>query len=155
MSSIINVQGCDSFGVSVRFRVNRLAIWTTMLLLSISMCFFISGCKDVQTIWSTETRSPDGQWIAIASTDQYSGPGNAGIYTTVSLKRTMGPKSPIQILAFTQNSKSIGLKMNWMDPKHLGVTYDHEAILDFQAIKCAGIDISVRDVSGEAAKPTQ
>jgi hypothetical protein len=85
----------------------------------------------------------------MARTDQYSGPGNAGLYTTVFLKHTKGPKDPIEVLLFTQDAKSIDLKMNWLTPSHLEVTYRQPARLDFQAVKCAGVDISVRDLSGE------
>jgi len=154
MSSIINVQGFDSFGVSVRFRANRFAILATMLLLSISLCSLISGCRDVATIWSTEVLSPDGQWHAIASTDEYGGPGTAGLQTTVSLRPSKGSQTPIQILLFTQNEKSIDLQMKWLSPSHLEVTYKRHPSLDFQAIKCAGIDISVQDLSNTTSNTT-
>jgi len=46
--------------------------------------------------------------------------------------------------------------MQWLTPTHLEITYKAKAqAIDFQAVKFAGVDISVRDVSGEAAKPTQ
>jgi hypothetical protein len=121
------------------------------LLLAISVCGLLSGCKDVATIWSAESRSPDGQWIAIARTDQYGGPGNAGIYTFVTLKRTKGPKTPIDILTFSQETKSIDLKMIWLTSSHLEVSYGQNATLDSQTIKYGGIDISVRDLSGETS----
>lgn len=130
-----------------RVRDSRYALCKVMLVLTVSVCALLSGCNNVATIWSIEVRSPDGQWRAIARTDQYSGPGNAGIYTTVTLKRTKGPKSPIDILAFTQNAKSIDLNINWLTPSHLEVTYKQPAVIDFQAIKCGGVDISVRDLA--------
>jgi hypothetical protein len=47
----------------------------------------------------------------------------------------------------------MNLKMEWLTPTHLNVTYgpsarpgDH-ADLNFQAIKCAGIEITVTDLS--------
>jgi len=126
-----------------------------ILLLTISACALFSGCKDVVTIWSAEARSPDGQWLAIARTDQHSGPGNAGLETVLYLKATKGPQSPIEILLFTQDAKSIDLKMNWIDSKHLEVTYKEHPSLDFQAVKCAGIDISVRDLSTETSNASQ
>jgi hypothetical protein len=49
----------------------------------------------------------------------------------------------------------MNLKMEWVTPTHLEVTYgesgrpgDHVS-LDFQVVKCAGIDISVRHFSSE------
>jgi hypothetical protein len=68
--------------------------------------------------------------MASARTDQYSGPGNAGLYTTVYLRRTSGEKNPIEILLFDQQ-----------------VAHTQHPNLDFQAVKCAGIDISVRELS--------
>jgi hypothetical protein len=155
MSLVMGVQGSDRFTVSERFRGNRFAICTIMLLLSISLCALISGCRDVVTIWSTEVPSPDGQWHAIASTDEYGGPGTAGLQTAVSLKASKGSQTPIQILLFTQNEKSIDLKMSWLSPSHLEVTYKEHPSLDFQVIKCAGIEISVRDLSDGTANSSR
>lgn len=107
------------------------------------------------TIWSTEAQSPDGRWVAIARTDQYSGPGNAALLTTVQLKRTKGPRDPIEVLLFMQDAKSIDLKMSWPTPSHLKVTYKQPAVIDFQAIKCSGVDISVQDVSSGTMGPSQ
>jgi hypothetical protein len=126
---------------------NRSATRKIMLLPSVSMCVLIFACKDVATIWSTEVPSPDGQWLATARTDQYGGPGTAGLLTTVYLKRTERPPPPIQILMFSQNTASIDLKMNWLTPSQLEVTYRGEATLDFQAVKCAGVDISMQNLS--------
>lgn len=128
-------------------RDSRSALRSGMLVLAVSVCALLFGCSNAVTIWSTESRSPDGQWRAIARTDQYSGPGNAALLTTVYLKATKGRKDEIQVLLFMQNAKSIDLKMNWPTPSHLEVTYKQPAEIDFQAIKCAGVDISVRDVS--------
>lgn len=119
-----------------------------MLMVTLSVCTLLSGCSNVATIWSTEVRSPDGRWLAKALTEQHSGPGNALLQTTVFLKDTKGPKEPIEVLLFTQDAKSIDLKMNWLTPSHLEVIYKQPAVIDFQAIKCAGVEISVRDVSG-------
>ncbi len=106
------------------------------------------GCRGGETIWGTEARSPDGQWLAVARTDQYSGPGNAALITAVSLKRMKGPKSPIDVLEVFQNSRSMDLKLNWLTSKHLEVSYREPVAIEFQAIKAAGIDISLNDVSG-------
>jgi uncharacterized protein YceK len=119
-----------------------------MLVLTLPMCALLSGCSSVATIWSTEVRSPDGRWLAKALTEQHSGPGSALLQTTVFLKDTNGPKEPIEVLLFTQDAKSIDMKMNWLTPTHLEVTYKQPAVIDFQAIKCAGVDISVHDISG-------
>ncbi len=121
----------------------RMAIWSTTVLLS----FFVSGCKDAATIWSTESNSPDGRWVAAAHTDQYGGPGTAGILSTVTLRQVKGRQDKIEILQLSQDATGVDLKLNWLTPTHLEITYKQPASVDFQAIKCGGIDISVRDTS--------
>jgi hypothetical protein len=136
-------------------RGSRSAIRKGMLLLTIAVCALLTSCKNGTTIWSTEVQSPDGRWIARALTKQYSGPGNAGLLTTVYMKRIKGPDEPIEILLFEQDATSINLKMNWLTASHLEVTYKQPAVIDFQAIKCGGVDISVRDVSSDSASSAQ
>ena len=110
-----------------RVRGSRSVLRKRMFVLAVSLCALLSGCSNVATIWSTEVRSPDGRWLAMALTEQ-----------------------PIEVLLFTQDAKSIDLKMNWLTPSHLEVTYRQPAVIDFQAIKCGGVDISVRDISSGA-----
>jgi hypothetical protein len=112
----------------------------------VGVCLLLSACRsNPTTIWSAEARSPDGHWVASARTDQYRGPGNAGLYTTVELMRTSGQKSPMQVLLLDQQETGeITLKMNWLTPTHLEVAYTKHPSLDFEAVKCAGIDVSTR-----------
>ena len=127
-----------------------------MLLIVIS-CVLASGCKEPIT-WSAESRSPDGKMIATAKTDDESGPGTDFIQTTVYLNWVTNKNPPTMILAFSDGPPGPdGMKvgMNWITPKHLELTYKGKRTFDFQAIKCDGIDISVRDISSEATKPTQ
>ncbi len=51
-------------------------------------------------------------------------------------------------------SESDGMRvgMNWLTPTHLELTYKGQRTIDFQAVKCAGVDVSVRDLSSEAIK---
>jgi len=135
--------------ITKRVTIGRCAIRMATLFLTISACAALSACKNAVTIWSTEVQSPDGRWVAIARTDQYSGPGNAALLTTVHLRRTKGPQDQIEVLSFMQDAKSIDLKMNWTTPSHLEVTYKQPAVIDFQAIKCGGVDISVKDLSSD------
>jgi hypothetical protein len=129
---------------------NRPAIRTAICLASVLLCALISGCKDVATIWSTESASPDGGWVAAAHTDQYGGPGTAGIVSTVTLRRVKGRQDEIEILELSQNGTGVDLKLNWLTPRHLEITYKQPASVDFQVIKCGGIDISVHDTSAGA-----
>ena len=123
--------------------VIRMAIWSTTVLL----CSLASGCKDAATIWSTESNSPDGRWVATAHTDQYGGPGTAGILSTVSLRQVKGRQDKVEVLQLSQDATSVDLKLSWLTPTHLEITYKQPASVDFQAIKCGGIDISVRDLT--------
>jgi len=125
------------------------------LLLPIAICLLAFGCKDSgTTIWSADTPSPDRNWVASASTKQWSGPGTAYVGTSVYLKRPDDSKPPIEILEFANDSAYpsgiTDVEMTWLTPSHLEVAYKGHATLNFQAVKCAGIDISVRDLSTEA-----
>lgn len=134
-----------------RDRGIRVAMWVATILL----CVSAFGCEDAETIWSTESRSPDGGWVATAKTDQYGGPGTAGIISTVSLRQVKGRQDKIEILQLSQNASSIDLKLNWLTSSHLEITFKQPASIDFQAIKCGGIDISVRDLSSVTRNPSQ
>lgn len=132
---------------------SRSAALKATSLITIAVCVLLSGCGP-KTIWSAEARSPDGHWVASARTDQYSGPGNAGLYTTVELRRTSGQKSPLEILLLDYQAaypSEANVKMIWLTPSHLEMAYNTHADIDFQAVKCAGIDISVRELPGSSS----
>jgi hypothetical protein len=129
--------------------------------------FFLGlvGCEGPPpTVWKTEVRSPDGLWIASADTVQNGGFGNAHIDTVVYLKWTRDSQEPQEILAFSCNGPvprpylldsanaggTIDLKLNWVTPKHLVVTYDNHPDLYFQVVKTGGIEISAVDLSSDA-----
>lgn len=118
------------------------------LLAIVALCVVAGGCgQDMATIWSTESRSPDGGWVAKAHTDQYGGPGTAAVISTVSLQRTAGRQDEIEVLELWQDSYPITLALEWLTPTHLHIAYRGRATIDFQAIKAAGIDISVNDTT--------
>jgi hypothetical protein len=140
-----------------RTRITRpcnCALRKAILFLIVGVCVLGSGCQDVATTWSAEARSPDGLWLATARSQQWGGPGTAYDATVVYLKWIQGSQPPTQVLGFSHQYATMNLKMEWLTPTHLYVTYgpsarpgDHVS-LDFQAIKCGGIEISVRDLSG-------
>ena len=126
-------------------------------LLIFGVCVFMSGCKRPPT-WSAEARSPDGKMIATAKTFENRGFGTGGIWTGVYLNWTTGSHPPMEILEFSDGPAGPdGMKvgMNWLTPMHLELTYKGQRALDFQAVKCAGIDITVRDVSTETPNSPQ
>ena len=125
------------------------------------VCVLGSGCRNVATTWSAEARSPDGLWLATARSQQVGGPGTAYDGTSVYLKWIKGSQPPTQVLGFSHQYATMNLKMEWLTPAHLEVTYgasarpgDHVS-LDFQVVKCGGIDISVRDLSSEKIDTSQ
>ena len=135
--------------------VRRLTACSATWLIVVGITISLSGCRDDGTIiWSKEVGSPDGQWLASAATKQWSGPGNAYVATSVYLKGKDSSQPPIEVLGFSNDSAypagATSITMEWVTPKHLDVTYGSHATLDFQALKCAGIDISVRDTSAGA-----
>jgi len=134
-----------------RRRTGRKMLW----LIIVSLCALVPGCKDAATIWSTKSSSPDGRWVAAAHTDQYGGPGTAGILSTVTLRQVKGRQDKIEVLQLSQDATSVDLKLNWLTPSHLEITYKQPASVDFQAIKCGGIDISVRDLSASTTSASQ
>lgn len=93
--------------------------------------------------------------IATARTIQTSGIGTGDPGTFVYLNWTTGSQSPTIILALLDGSDEPGgmsVGMNWLTPTHLDLTYKGHKDLDFQAVKCHGIDISVRDLGSEKAQ---
>ena len=139
----------------------RSAAGTAMSVLILLVCVFMSGCRETPTTtWSSQVQSPDGIWLATARSEQGGSFGGSYNVTTVSLKRSKGSEPPTQVLLFSHEYATMNLKMEWLGPTHLNVTYgpstrpgDH-ADVNFQAVKCAGIDISIRDFSTSTTNPS-
>jgi hypothetical protein len=95
--------------------------------------------------------------IVRARTVQPSGIGTGDFGTVVDLNWTTGSQAPVVVLAFSDGADEPGetnVWIKWLTPTHLDLTYKGHRTIDFQAVKCHGIDISVRDVSGETATST-
>jgi hypothetical protein len=73
--------------------------------------------------------------------------------TFVYLKWVRGSQPPVQILGFSHEYGTMNLKMEWVTPKHLNVIYGESGRpgdsveIEFQAIKCGGVEISVQHVN--------
>jgi len=92
--------------------------------------------------------------VVSARTVRTSGIGTGDPGTFVYLNWTTGSQDPTVILAFADGPGEAGdssVGMNWLTPKHLELTYRGRRVFDFQAIRCHGIDISVRDIAEQAA----
>lgn len=128
----------------------------TIFAIGTVACLLASGCDPAhETIYSTEARSQNGFWIASDKTVRYSGPGNAAVISSVYLQRADKSNPPVEILEFFHDGPGsqagIGLAMKWVDPAHLAVSYNGHASIDFQAVRAAGVDISLQDLSGGTA----
>jgi hypothetical protein len=125
-------------------------------------CVLQTGCRVNPTVWHIEIPSPDGVWIAIADTSQNGSPGNASIATTVSLKGTRISNAPQLVLGFDCDGPvsrpytldnvanaggTIDLKMKWITPSHLEVTYGGHPNVYLQTVKLWGVNISLRNPS--------
>jgi hypothetical protein len=135
----------------------------------VSLVITLSGClnKDRNAVWKESLSSPDLASVATALTIQNGGFGSAGISTTVYLSGPESADAGTEVLGFScdgpiprpyvldniaNKGGSIHLKMKWLTPTHLEVSFSGHPDLYFQAIRFAGIDISVRDMSKESTK---
>ena len=131
-----------------------------ILPLILGVCFLLSGCirGGAETTWSAESRSPDGKRVASAFTVEQSGFGTGGGGTNVYLNWTTGSQPKLLILAFSDGPSGPGgmnVGINWLTPTHLELTYKGRRSFDFQALKCYGVDVSVRDLSIENTKDSR
>jgi hypothetical protein len=119
-----------------------------VLLLSVTVCFWLFGCKAAPT-WSTESRSPEGRMVAKAEAFTNSGFAAPGPSTTfVYLKQTTGSQEAVLIFAFSEGLPDrMQVKIDWLSPVHLELTYVGQHTIDFQAVRYAGVDISVRNAA--------
>ena len=148
-------------------RKTRLALMSRLL---VGICLFGFGCRpslDDLTVWKAEVRSPDGLWIARARTIQNGGFGSASIDTYVELTQPNTSRPPTTAVYFSCQGPvprpyvldnianaggTVDLKMNWIGPTHLAVTYDGRKVFSSQIVEIPGVDVSVQDLSG--SRPT-
>jgi len=151
-------------------------------LLTVVTCVLVSGCRVVNSIvrnyeeehsiksscgggrliWSTEAKSPDGEVLAKACTTDSSGGLSIldSTSTEVYLTWATGSRTETKVLSLADaadvdETKNTRVEMNWVTPTHLELTVKGNQTVVFQAVKWFDIDISVRDVSSKAVKPTQ
>ncbi|MGC2657720.1 MAG: hypothetical protein WA324_07060 [Bryobacteraceae bacterium] len=132
-------------------------ICQALLWLMIGSCVALSSCRDDGTIvWSEAVHSPDGRWLVSADTRQWSGPGTAYVGTSVYLKSIGSSRPAVELLEFSDPSAyPMGVtrvKMTWLTPTHLDVTYGSQSTLDFQVVKCQGIEITVQAQTRDSPK---
>ncbi len=135
-------------GLAQRFKgASNLAVQPLSALLIPLVCIVLVGCKAPPT-WSAEASSPDGKMIANATTFSQSGFGTGFVQTSVYLNWIEGSQPKMLILAFSDGPNEPGgmnVGMKWLDPKHLELSYKGQRPLDFQAVRCDGINISIQE----------
>lgn len=152
MPQLASSQGKKNLAIVSRRELENLVSFTKVaLLLGLVYCFFLVGCRSAPT-WSGESKSPDGKTIATASTFQDAGFLAGETQTTVYLNWAIGSQSKTLILAYSDGptAQDMGVDMRWLTPTHLELSYKGQRSLDFQAVKCNGVDITVRNLSGSA-----
>lgn len=142
-----------------------LAFRSLMPLMMLGACILGAGCGSSNTIWREEVRSPDGLWLASADTVQNGGFGSAAIDTRVYLEMTNGSKPRKDVLLFlcdgpaarpnvldnvANRGGTIDLRMKWISPSHLEVTYNGRASVNLQLTNYDGIEISLQVPSSGA-----
>lgn len=113
-------------------------------LLAAAVATVLSGCgANPVTTWSAQFRSPGGNWVAVARTYQYSGPGNGYVDTRLYLRSDYGEKKEVMTLDYV----GIGSEMSvrWTAPSHLQVTFRKHVEIDFEAIIFSTVTITVRN----------
>lgn len=147
-------------------------VWAAAVLLAYLP--WVAACGS-PTVWKTQSPSPDGKFIAIASTVQNGGFGNAEIETSVYLRATQYSNPPQLVVGFScpgpvphpytldnvrNAGGTIGLKVRWVGLRHLEVTYEGSPDLDVQMAQIWGVRITVRRIGpsasgGAGARPVE
>lgn len=134
--------------------VDRGAASKAIVLLIFAVCLYLPGCRRSRTIWSAESRSPDGKIVATARTVARNEGLSiiSGTDTSVYLRWATGSRGSTQILELADASDApvdTNVEMRWLTPTHLELTYKGNQTVVFQAVKWVGVDIAVQDLSSE------
>jgi hypothetical protein len=118
------------------------------LIIVVFILAMLAACEQASPpyLTRTESKSPDGKWIADAVTTQDSRAGQFGFHTTVYLKSLTDPKTQAAVLLFpneiTKEKGKIEVHFLWFDGT-LEVLLSRLPIFDTQVIRYAGMDITV------------
>lgn len=134
--------------MNTKLKLHKSSPWIVCTFLFTLSCLPISGCESAtKTIWSAQSKSPDGGWLALAHTENTAGPGVNAQYTIVEMRQNFKTSKPVQILVFDEDHAKVKiLSMTWVSPSHLNVSYSGDATLLFQAIKAFGNDITTQHI---------
>jgi RHS repeat-associated protein len=139
----------------IRIPIPGLPILRMATVLSLG-CFLMTGCKNTERAWSAQAKSPDGRYVVTAETLRPGGWGTgAPAETTVDLNYTSRHQSSSEILTFVGNADgadAMDVGINWLTPTRLELTYRGHPTVEFQAVKCRGVDIITREADSRAAR---
>lgn len=113
-------------------------------LLFFAVAVTLSGCgTNPVTTWSAQFPSPDGKWVAVARTYQYSGPGNNYIDTCLYLRSDYEHKKEEMVLDYVDTGKEMSVK--WVSPSDLEVTLRKHVEIDLEMVIFSTVTITVRN----------
>jgi len=126
-------------------------------LLLCGFCFLF-GCQSSRAVWSAQALSPDGKIVATARAVVRNAGLSiiSGVDTNVYLNWSKDSRTPALILNLADGSDSpvdTAVQMKWLTPTHLELTYAGNRTVGFQAVKWAGVDISVRNAALGSSTP--
>lgn len=144
MSSVrVGNEGMSIRSLRSRHGVSPLQYFRPKLLLC-AVAIALSGCgTNPVTTWSAQFPSPDGKWVAVARTYQYSGPGNDYVDTCLYLRSDYGDKKEVMVLNYVGIGDEMSVK--WIVPSHLEVTLRKHVEIDFEAVIFSTVTITVRN----------
>ena len=125
----------------------------TLAVLSLSGCGYFPD----PTVWIKNLRSPDGAWIATATTRQWGGFGLAWIETTVSIRKidkTVSEGKPFDVFSYPGGGRipktyvlspenvDADLQVTWLTPSHLQIGHKSPVEPGLAVIRFANIDVT-------------
>jgi len=132
------------------------AVRTVSAVIMFVFCLWMSSCKNTERTWSAQAKSPDGRYVVKAETLRPGGWGTgAPAQTTVDLNYTSGHQSSSEILTFVDGSEEpdgMNVAIRWLSPTQVELSYKGHPTIEFQAVKCRGVDISTREADTRAAR---
>jgi hypothetical protein len=128
------------------------AFWKSSVLPLVLGCSsLLLGCqKNNSEMPIQEVQSPDKHYTASVFTIINAGFGTGYVATFVTL-RQKGQSKGMEILEFSNNATYrdgiTPLDMRWNSSNNLKVTYKGNPSVDFQSVKCAGVEITLEQES--------
>jgi hypothetical protein len=95
------------------------------------------------TISRIAVPSPDSEWIAVARTDQWAGPGNAALHVIVTLRHRGSQPDSVDVLdQDEEHAPPIDIYLEWRAPRALVISYTQSANIELQTVRVANVDIA-------------